>query len=41
MCLLQGDGDDFQLAAFGAYADTGEGQAPVVDCLMVNRALVG
>jgi FkbM family methyltransferase len=41
MGLLQGDGYDFQLAAFRNYADVGEGPMPIMDCLMVNRALVG
>ncbi|HEY7091873.1 MAG TPA: FkbM family methyltransferase [Ktedonobacterales bacterium] len=41
MSLLQGDGYDFQLAAFRNYADVGEGPMPIMDCLMVNRALVG
>jgi hypothetical protein len=40
MSLLQGDGYDFQLAAFRNYADVGEGPMPIMDCLMVNRALV-
>jgi FkbM family methyltransferase len=40
MGLLQGDGYDFQLAAFRNYADAGEGLMPIMDCLMINRALV-
>ena len=40
MGLLQGDGYDFQLAAFRNYADVGEGLMPIMDCLMVNRAIV-
>ena len=40
MCLLQGDGYDFQRAAFRSYAEVGEGPMPIMDCLMANRALV-
>lgn len=40
MCLLQGDGYDFQLVAFRNLADSGEGRIPVMDCLMVNEAKV-
>ena len=40
MSLLQGDGYDFQLVASRNYADMGEGQMPIMDCLMANRAQV-
>jgi FkbM family methyltransferase len=40
MSLLQAPSYDFQLAAFRNYADRGEGRMPIMDCLMVNQALV-
>jgi FkbM family methyltransferase len=39
MSLLQGPGYDFQLVAFRNYGDVAEGRMPIMDCLMVNRAL--
>lgn len=39
MGLLHGNGYDFQIVAFRNYADVGEGTIPLMDCLMVNRAL--
>jgi FkbM family methyltransferase len=39
MSLLNGPGFDYQLVAFRNYGDVAEGRMPIMDCLMVNRAL--
>ncbi len=40
MSLLNGPGFDYQLVAFRNYGDVAEGRMPIMDCLMINRALV-